>query len=114
MKFQYHLLLFLFGCFTTAFAQRQPGKIVVENADFQDINQYEIPDAVLLTGNVRVSHEGVIMTCNKAYFFQKENYIKDEKALMNYFLTENFASLKFKDKTLLKLLKKYKYIINIL
>lgn len=31
---------------------------------------------------------------------QKENYIKDEKALMNYFLTENFASLKFKDKTL--------------
>ncbi|MEN9336291.1 MAG: hypothetical protein RLZZ500_1278 [Bacteroidota bacterium] len=58
------------------FAQRQPSKIVVENADFQDINQFEIPDAVLLTGNVRVRHEGVTMTCNKAYFFQKENYIK--------------------------------------
>jgi lipopolysaccharide export system protein LptA len=40
------------------------------------VNQTEIPDAFLLTGNVRVSHDGVIMTCNKAYYFQKENYIK--------------------------------------
>ncbi|WP_297509535.1 OstA-like protein [Flavobacterium sp.] len=66
----------LFSTCATLFSQRQPGKIIVENADFQDINQFEIPDAVLLTGNVRVNHEGVIMTCNKAYFFQKENYIK--------------------------------------
>jgi lipopolysaccharide export system protein LptA len=51
-------------------------KIIVENADFSDINQTEIPDAVLLTGNVRVHQEGMFMTCNKAYYFQKENYIK--------------------------------------
>ncbi len=31
---------------------------------------------------------------------QKESYIKDEKALMSYFLTENFAALKFKEKNL--------------
>jgi len=30
----------------------------------------------LLTGNVRVRHDGVVMTCNKAYYFQGENYIK--------------------------------------
>ena len=76
MKFRTCLFLILFSTCATLFSQRQPGKIIVENADFQDINQYEIPDAVLLTGNVRVNHEGVIMTCNKAYFFQKENYIK--------------------------------------
>ena len=76
MKFRTCLFLILFSTCATLFSQRQPGKIIVENADFQDINQYEIPDAALLTGNVRVNHEGVIMTCNKAYFFQKENYIK--------------------------------------
>lgn len=73
------ILVFLFlllGLCEYAFGQRPPGSIQIENADFQDINQFEIPDAVLLTGNVRVRHEGVVMTCNKAYFFQKENYIK--------------------------------------
>ena len=50
--------------------------INIEHADHFDINQNEIPDAALLTGNVRISHEGVVMTCNKAYYFQKENYIK--------------------------------------
>jgi len=53
-----------------------PKKIYVEYADNFDINQNEIPDAMLLTGNVRIRHEGMVMTCNKAYFFQKENYLK--------------------------------------
>ncbi|MFN7419663.1 MAG: OstA-like protein [Flavobacterium sp.] len=70
------LLFLLLGWCQYALGQRPPGSIQIENADFQDINQFEIPDAVLLTGNVRVRHEGVVMTCNKAYFFQKENYIK--------------------------------------
>lgn len=53
-----------------------PKKIVVEQSDFADVNQAEMPDALLLTGNVRVNHDGVVLTCNKAYYFQKENYIK--------------------------------------
>ena len=53
-----------------------PKKIIVEHSDFADVNQVEMPDAFLLTGNVRVNHDGVVMTCNKAYYFQKENYIK--------------------------------------
>lgn len=48
----------------------------MEYSDFADVNQVELPDALLLTGNVRVSHDGIIMTCNKAYYYQKENYIK--------------------------------------
>ena len=51
-------------------------KIIVEFSDFADVNQSEIPDALLLSGNVKVSHDGVVLYCNKAYFFQKENYIK--------------------------------------
>ena len=66
---------FLFFTLTNVNAQKS-SKINVEYSDFADINQTEIPDALLLSGHVRVSHEGVVFTCNKAYFFQKENYIK--------------------------------------
>ena len=59
----------------TNFAQEKK-PIKVEYSDFADVNQAEIPDALLLTGNVRVSHDGAILYCNKAYFFQKENYVK--------------------------------------
>ena len=55
---------------------QKSSKINIEYADHFDVNQTEIPDAALLTGNVRVSHDGVIFTCNKAYVFQKENYLK--------------------------------------
>ena len=53
-----------------------PKKIIIENSDFVDINEMIAPGATLLTGNVKINHDGVVMTCNKAYFFQKENYLK--------------------------------------
>jgi lipopolysaccharide export system protein LptA len=73
-KILFLIIVFFFG-FQTIIAQKT-SDIIIEHADFSDINQYEIPDALLLTGNVRVNHEGVIMTCNKAYYFKRENYIK--------------------------------------
>nr|WP_246282547.1 OstA-like protein [Flavobacterium agri] len=57
-------------------AQKKNGKINIEHADFFDRNETEIPGAVLLTGNVRVNHDGAIMRCNKAYLFENENYLK--------------------------------------
>jgi lipopolysaccharide export system protein LptA len=60
---------------TIVFGQKT-NKIIIENADFQDINEFEMPGALLLTGNVRAIHDGIIMTCNKAYYFKDENYIK--------------------------------------
>lgn len=75
MKKKLLYLVVLILNFTIVCAQKT-SKIIVENADFSDINQNEVPDALLLTGNVRVRHDGVVMTCNKAYYFQIENYIK--------------------------------------
>jgi hypothetical protein len=69
------LLTFLLGYSAEAWAQ-EAKKIVIEYADFADVNQTEIPDALLLTGHVRINHEGVRFLCNKAYYFQKENYVK--------------------------------------
>ncbi len=51
-------------------------EIFVEYSDFFDVDENLYPDAVLLTGNVRVSHDGAVMFCNKAYLFKKENYLK--------------------------------------
>ncbi|WP_417941973.1 OstA-like protein [Flavobacterium sp. RS13.1] len=74
------LLFFISICLVTGIAQnakaQAPKKIIVENSDFSDVNEVEIPGALLLTGNVKINHDGVVLTCNKAYFFQKENYIK--------------------------------------
>jgi len=72
-------IVFFFALFLVAVPKvlgQVPKKIIVEHSDFADVNQVEIPDAFLLTGNVRVNHDGVVLTCNKAYYFQKENYIK--------------------------------------
>lgn len=73
------LLLFIGLClllthFNTV--AQAPKKIKIEYSDYADRNEAEIPGAALLTGNVRISHDGVIMHCNKAYFFESENYIK--------------------------------------
>ena len=72
-------IVFFFALFLVAVPKvlgQAPKKIIVEHSDFADVNQVEIPDAFLLTGNVRINHDGVVLTCNKAYYFQKENYIK--------------------------------------
>jgi lipopolysaccharide export system protein LptA len=69
------LIVILLVNISLLFAQKT-SKIEVEYSDFADVNQIELPDGLLLTGNVRVSHDGIIMTCNKAYYYQKENYIK--------------------------------------
>ena len=70
------LLILLFLSFSTLLWAQKPKDLIVEYAEDFDRNQTEIPDAVLLTGKVKILHDGVIITCNKAYYFEKENYAK--------------------------------------
>lgn len=51
-------------------------KIIIHHADLSDRNQAELPDATLLRGNITAEHNGIILNCNTAYYFEKENYIK--------------------------------------
>lgn len=51
-------------------------QISIEHADFLDISEKEVPGAIVFTGNVVVVHQGVRMTCNKAYHFRKSNFVK--------------------------------------
>lgn len=75
MKSHYLAHLFFLLSITLSWAQK-PTKIVIENADFGDINQIVLPDVMLLQGNVRANHDGAVLTCNKAYYYTKENYLK--------------------------------------
>ena len=68
--------LFILLSFNSLFAQAPPKKIVVENSDMVDIQQTEVPGAIRYRGNVRLIHDGVRMSCNVAYLFNKENYVK--------------------------------------
>jgi lipopolysaccharide export system protein LptA len=68
-------LLLLSVQFTFAQAPA-PKTINIENADLVEVNEVLVPDGVLLTGNVKVNHDGIVLTCNKAYVFKKENYLK--------------------------------------
>lgn len=74
-KLLFLLISFTFLCSPSLLAQDKK-KIVIEHADFTQGDQTEIPDAVVLSGNVIVLHDGIRMNCNKAYYFTKENYIK--------------------------------------
>lgn len=71
-------LLFFFGLTFCAYSQPpEQGKVIrLLYADFTDTNEYEVPGARILTGNVQAQHDSMYIYCNKAYFFEKENYIK--------------------------------------
>lgn len=75
-KFLFFLFIGLIVLSSNTVSAQQPKQILVKNSEFADYNQAEIPDAGLLTGNVIIDHDGIIITCNKAYYFQKENYVK--------------------------------------
>ena len=71
--FFFLILGFIFIHSNAVFSQKP---INIEYSDFADRDEAKIPGAVLLSGKVRMNHDGAIITCNKAYFFQKENYLK--------------------------------------
>ena len=75
LKNTFFFIAFLLLSVTFSKAQEKK-KIIIENSDFVDMNQTEIPGAIVFTGNVRIIHNGVKMFCNKAYHFKDENYVK--------------------------------------
>ncbi|ESU26218.1 hypothetical protein FLJC2902T_26980 [Flavobacterium limnosediminis JC2902] len=69
-----YILSILFIGLTSLAQEKKVIRII--NSDFIDMNQTEMPGAILFTGNVQVEHDGVLINCNKAYHFKDENYVK--------------------------------------
>ncbi|HUH26347.1 MAG TPA: OstA-like protein, partial [Flavobacterium sp.] len=79
MKTTFLNLFFILFCATMGFAQSpdQEGKIIkLLYSDFTDANEFEVPGALIATGKVQIQHDSMYIYCNKAYLFQKENYVK--------------------------------------
>lgn len=87
MKYiKYYILTILLAFVTTSWSQVvQPNnqvnvddskQIIIEGSDFLDISESEVPGAIVFTGNVRIIHQGVRMSCNKAYHFKDRNFVK--------------------------------------
>jgi len=78
-----HLFIFLILCSLSVFSQQK--KINILHADNIFIDEEAHPGATILLGNVRISHEGVLLNCNKAIQYKKNNFIK---ALGNVILNQ--------------------------
>ena len=63
--------------FTVAQTPEANGRVIkLIYADFTEINENEVPGAKIFIGNVQAQHDSMYIYCNKAYLFEKDNYIK--------------------------------------
>lgn len=70
-----HLLFLLILTVNFSFVSAQQKKIKILNSEQTYKNQKKYPGAIILNGNVRVSHEGATLDCNKALFYQEKNVL---------------------------------------
>lgn len=56
--------------------QNQKPKKIIYDAEIQYTDEEKYPGANILIGNVKMTHEGAILTCQKALYFQKQNFFK--------------------------------------
>lgn len=75
ININYIFIVFLLGISLQLKAQ-EGKKIVIENAKYFDKNEEKFPGASILTGEVEISHKGVKMWCDKAYYYANNDFIK--------------------------------------
>ena len=67
-------------CFSTTIFAQEKTKIKIERAGFFEKDKNKYPDASVLTRDkeqkVLISHDGVLMTCNQAFFYEEKNFIE--------------------------------------
>jgi lipopolysaccharide export system protein LptA len=51
-------------------------KKMVYSADQQYVNEEKYPGATVLIGKVKMLHEGAVLTCKQALYYQKQNFFK--------------------------------------
>ncbi|MCH1548358.1 MAG: OstA-like protein [Flavobacteriaceae bacterium] len=66
--------------FTLSICSQESTKIQIDSAGFFEKNDVKISNATILTrdnkNRVKISHDGVYLWCNQAYFYENKNYIE--------------------------------------
>jgi lipopolysaccharide export system protein LptA len=68
------ILIFAFLLFT--FLGFSQSKKMVYSAEQQYVDEEKYPGATVLIGKVKMLHEGAILTCKQALYYQKQNFFK--------------------------------------
>ncbi|MDC0177266.1 hypothetical protein OAJ14_03850 [Polaribacter sp.] len=68
-------ILILFFIFFSSFVLSQTKKINYE-AEIQEANEEKYPGATLLIGNVKMTHDGIVLTSQQALFYKDKNFFK--------------------------------------
>ena len=68
------------SCIHTNVAAQEKTKIKIERAGFFEKDKDKYPNTSVLTRDksqkVLISHDGVLMTCNQAFFYEDRNFIE--------------------------------------
>ncbi|MDA8596525.1 hypothetical protein N9L20_08605 [Flavobacteriaceae bacterium] len=73
-KTKYIVLLIALNTLSSWAQERQVEILASDNISYRDEVNY--PGANILVGDVRMRHEGAILTCKKAYFYDQLNFFK--------------------------------------
>ncbi len=70
----------LISCINTKIFAQEKTKIKIERAGFFEKDKVKFPDASVLTRDknkkVLISHDGVLLSCNQAFFYEERNFIE--------------------------------------
>lgn len=69
-------LFLLILSFYVSFSFSQTRKIKILSSDFSTVNEEKFPGATILSGNVKIAHEGATLDCKRALFYKNENLFK--------------------------------------
>ena len=67
------LVVFILSSFIGLSQQK---KINIIHSDLSYTDEKKYPGATILIGGVKISHEGAILNCKKAFYYQKDNFFK--------------------------------------
>jgi lipopolysaccharide export system protein LptA len=81
LKRFFFLLLIIF----TSISFSQEKRKIEYYAEQQEADEEKYPGATMLLGNVKMNHEGIDLTCQRALYYKKENFFK---AIGNVFIKQ--------------------------
>ena len=70
------IIWMILGCWAVGAIAQDTVKIslvYLEHSETLSFDEKRLPDAQILRGNVCFRHDSVLMYCDSAYFFEKEN-----------------------------------------
>ena len=77
--------IFFLICILSASLALSQSKKLVHTSELQSVDEEKYPGANVLLGNVKMVHDGIVLTCQQALYFREKNFFK---AIGNVFIRQ--------------------------